>query len=93
MKMLVKNRLNNPICIAPGDHIQVCHTRGDQSRVVADIKVREAGSFNTAFIATLEPGEMGFECGYIGGIVQEKAADFQDAANAAVATLEGLTIN
>ncbi len=72
MKMLVKNHLTDPIRVFPGDHVQVRHTCGDRSRIVADIKVREAGSFNTAFIAALEPGEMGFEGGYIGGIVQEK---------------------
>jgi hypothetical protein len=38
---------------------------------VADIAVKAAATFNTAFIATLEPGEAGFEHGYVGGIAQE----------------------
>jgi hypothetical protein len=41
-------------------------------RVVADIKVREPDTFNTAFITALDPGETGFARGYISGIVQEE---------------------
>jgi len=72
MRMLVKNRLSDPIRVFPGDHVMVTHRQGRNERVVADIKIREADSFNTAFIAAVEPGEMGFARGYVGGIVQEE---------------------
>jgi len=48
----------------------VRHTRGEYTRVVADIAAKAAATFNTAFAAALEPGEGGFEHGYVGGIAQ-----------------------
>ena len=71
MRMLVKNRPKETIALFPDDHVQVSLERSGERRVVADIKVREADIFNTAFIAALEPGGMGFARGYVGGIVQE----------------------
>ena len=73
MKMLVKNRLREPIRVLPGNHVAVTHVHNGCSRTVADIKITAADTFNTAFIATLEPGDMGFARGYIGGIAQEEA--------------------
>jgi len=71
MKLLVKNRLNDPIHVALGDHLQVSHECNGRRRVVADFRIKVADTFNTVFIAALEPGDMGFARGYIGGIVQE----------------------
>lgn len=72
MKMLVKNHLKTPIQIFPGDHVTVTHKRGSAERVVADWGVKESGSYNTAFVAELEPGDIGFSRGYVGGIAQEE---------------------
>jgi len=72
MRILVKNRLNDPIRVFPDDHVQVSHECNGHRRVVADIRIKEADTFNTAFVAALEPGEMGLARGYIGGIVQEE---------------------
>jgi len=70
MRMLSKNRLKTPIRVCPGDHVRV----SSKGTVVADIKVREPDTFNTAFIAALDPGDMGFARGYVGGIAQEEEA-------------------
>lgn len=71
MKLRAKTLLSEPIRVAPGDHVHVVHRRGDRERIVADLCIREADSFNTAFIMELEPGDLGFARGFIGGIAQE----------------------
>jgi len=72
MKMLTKNRLGNPIRVCPGDRVTVRHDRHDGLvETVAEVAITEAGTFNTAFIAKLEPGDMCFSRGLVGGIAQE----------------------
>lgn len=46
MKILVKNHLKEPITVSPGNHIQVRHTRNEETRVAAGIKVTKPDTFN-----------------------------------------------
>lgn len=72
MKILVKNHLAEPIQTFPGDRVRIKHRRGGGAwREVAVIEITEPTTYNTVFIAQLEPGEAGFERGLVGGIAQE----------------------
>jgi hypothetical protein len=72
MKLLEKKPLRYPINAHPGDTVIVTYSKDGKQYEVAKAAITRDMTFDTAFVAELEEGELGFHSGIIGGMALDQ---------------------
>lgn len=69
MKILNREQLDRPVYVMPGDTVEVTQSNPLTGEVVlTQHRIEKCDRFDVAFIAEIEPGDLGLEAGYVGGI-------------------------